>query len=150
MPNLNLTQAAHAVSKSRQTLYQHLKAGKVSATTDRDGNRVIHTSELIRVYGELKNQPTDSPDTSTDCPTGQRLTPPSDTTDTVVKLLEEQVKELKSQLTIVEAEKTRMLDDATREKDRLLSLLEKQTILLTDQRQQPRSGFFAKIFGLAA
>ncbi len=129
MPELNLTQAAATVGISRQTLYQHLKSGKVSATIDKDRNRVIHTSELIRAYGELVNIP-DAPDTSTPRQSGHTLTSKetalSDTTDTnnraLVHALGKQVDFLIGQL-----------EKADEEKKRLLGLLE--TKLLEDQRQ---------------
>ena len=155
MAELNLTQASTAVGISRQTLYQHLKNGKVSATVNHRGDRVIHTSELIRVYGELKNVPNsvDTLDTSS-VSTGQDLTPPDsrhDTVDTdlhcVIKALEDQVQFLKGELSREREENTSIKNESMKEKDRLLTLVERQTNLITDQR--PRVGFFGRIFGMA-
>ncbi|MGR3972773.1 hypothetical protein [Shewanella sp. 1180_01] len=54
MAKLNLSQAAKAVGKNRVTLWRHINTGKLSAERDRDGNPLVDTSELLRVYGELK------------------------------------------------------------------------------------------------
>lgn len=58
MTKLNLSQAAKAVGKNRVTLWRHINNGKLSAERDRDGNPLVDTSELLRVYGELKNSAT--------------------------------------------------------------------------------------------
>ncbi|WP_335919109.1 hypothetical protein [Shewanella algae] len=60
MAKLNLSQAALSVGKSRVTLWRHIKSGKLSAERDRDGNPLVDTSELLRVYGELKSIATPS------------------------------------------------------------------------------------------
>jgi len=54
MAKLNLSQAAKAVGKNRVTLWRHINTGKLSAERGRDGNPLVDTSELLRVYGELK------------------------------------------------------------------------------------------------
>lgn len=58
MAKLNLSQAAKAVGKNRVTLWRHINTGKLSAERDRDGNPLVDTSELIRVYGEIKQPAT--------------------------------------------------------------------------------------------
>lgn len=58
MAKLNLSQAAKAVGKNRVTLWRHINTGKLSAERDRDGNPLVDTSELLRVYGELKKNAT--------------------------------------------------------------------------------------------
>ena len=55
MPLFNISAAARAVCKNRATIARHIKQGRLTATTDDDGNVAIDMSELIRVYGELKN-----------------------------------------------------------------------------------------------
>lgn len=54
MAKVNLSKAAVLVGKNRTTIWRHIKQGKVSIERDRDGNPLVDTSELIRVYGELK------------------------------------------------------------------------------------------------
>lgn len=61
MAKLNLSQAAKVVGKNRVTLWRHINAGKLSAERDRDGNPLVDTSELLRVYGVLKQDATHEP-----------------------------------------------------------------------------------------
>ena len=42
------------VKKNRTTIWRHINSGKLSIERDRDGLPLVDTSELIRVYGELK------------------------------------------------------------------------------------------------
>lgn len=45
--------AAHRITgKSRTTITKHLDEGKLSFSTDDNGNRLIEASELMRVYGD--------------------------------------------------------------------------------------------------
>lgn len=54
MAKVNLSKAALLAGKNRTTIWRHIKQGKVSIERDRDGNPMVDTSELIRVYGEIK------------------------------------------------------------------------------------------------
>lgn len=53
MPQVSIAEAARLVSKDRRTIERQMKAGKLSYTTNSSGGKVIDTSELIRVFGEL-------------------------------------------------------------------------------------------------
>ncbi|WP_227650755.1 entry exclusion protein 1, partial [Klebsiella pneumoniae] len=44
--------------KARSSLYRDMAKGRVSYRTEADGGRVVDTSELIRVYGELRQDET--------------------------------------------------------------------------------------------
>ena len=48
-----VSQAAILVGKNRRTLYRHIKSGRLSYEIGNDGNQLIDTSELIRVYGSV-------------------------------------------------------------------------------------------------
>lgn len=50
---LTVAEAAVRVDKSRQTLFDKIKRGKLSATVNGDGIKVIDVSELLRVFGPL-------------------------------------------------------------------------------------------------
>lgn len=54
MPSLNLTAASRAAGVGRSTIVRALKSGRLSTTTNEQGERVIDTSELVRVFGSLK------------------------------------------------------------------------------------------------
>jgi predicted site-specific integrase-resolvase len=53
---LTFEEAAQAVGKSRATIFNYVKSGKISAV-DNSGKRQIDTSELLRVFGELQAVP---------------------------------------------------------------------------------------------
>lgn len=56
MTELNISEAAVVAGVSRATMQRKIKSGEVSARTER-GKKLIDTSELIRVFGQLKVQP---------------------------------------------------------------------------------------------
>ncbi|MFW5210135.1 hypothetical protein ACOAMZ_29515 [Pseudomonas aeruginosa] len=47
-------EAQQLTGKSRRTLYRDMAAGRLSWASEGDNSRRLETSELIRVYGELK------------------------------------------------------------------------------------------------
>ncbi|ELS5477410.1 entry exclusion protein 1 [Escherichia coli] len=49
--------------RGSSSLYRDMSSGRLSYRTDSDGGRSIETSELIRVYGELRQEGTVSRDT---------------------------------------------------------------------------------------
>ena len=55
-----VTEAAKLVGKNRRTLYRHIKAGRLSCGFAVDGSQYIDTSELLRVYGEIRDSVTDA------------------------------------------------------------------------------------------
>jgi hypothetical protein len=131
MPKINISQAAKMTGKTRTTIYKKIKSGELSAESGRDGNRLIDTAELLRVFGELV-----TPDTvSMDVHDTPQVTP----------LLERQI-------SLLEAENKRLheqIEADQREKERLLGLLEKQTLLLTHGQQEPapKASFWRRVFG---
>lgn len=54
MTQLSIAEASKLVSRDRKTLYRLIKEGKLSATTSDTGGRQVETSELIRVFGEMR------------------------------------------------------------------------------------------------
>lgn len=51
---LNLTAASRAVGVNRSTIARAVKNGRLSTTTNEQGERCIDTAELMRVFGALK------------------------------------------------------------------------------------------------
>lgn len=56
MSIVSITEAARLTSKNRRTLQRHIKSGQLSATTQSDGQPGIQIVELIRVYGEIRQE----------------------------------------------------------------------------------------------
>lgn len=54
MALLNLTAASRAVGVNRSTIARAVKNGRLSTTTNEQGERCIDTAELMRVFGALK------------------------------------------------------------------------------------------------
>ena len=54
MAQVLVSEAAKLVGKSRKSLYRHVKDGKLSVSQSVSGKTIVETSELIRVYGALR------------------------------------------------------------------------------------------------
>lgn len=93
MAKLNLSQAAKVVGKNRVTLWRHINSGKLSAERDREGNPLVDTSELIRVYGELK-----APATQGNKRKQHHETPSNDELLTLISELRKEQAEMKDML----------------------------------------------------
>lgn len=55
---VTVRQATEVTGKGRSSLYRDMAKGRLSYRTETDGGRVVDTSELIRVYGELRQDET--------------------------------------------------------------------------------------------
>ena len=54
MAQFTIAGAARAAGVGRATIQRALKAGRLSATTNEQGERVIDLTELLRVFGPLQ------------------------------------------------------------------------------------------------
>ena len=126
MARLTIKEAVEISPVSESTLRRDIKSGKVSSEKDERGRRRIDTAELARVYGQLR-QSTDSNDTqmtAVDTPENSRVNAndspdsPSDNPK-VTTLLENQVRDLKTQLEKAEQRENTLI----RERSKLLDLL---------------------------
>ena len=136
MAQLNMTDAAKTAGISRNTLYKKIKKGVISVTYDRQQNRVIDTSELVRVFGELQGMTGD--DSNGLRYPQHQVTSEEDTVNTGGDTTDKRVlEELKARVTDLQATIQRMQLEAEQSREReqrLLGLLE--TRLLTDQRKK--------------
>lgn len=144
--------AAEQVGVSRQTMFRHIKDGKVSATTDKAGQKQIELTELLRAFGEL-HTPGTRPATVTD---NLRVSRTTNATQRDNPLLQIELVRLQAQLETKAAElemaRERINELKAREhstgeeKNRLLEIIERQTLLLAApppilkpvQRQAPK------------
>jgi len=129
MAVLGLREAAAAVGVTRQTIYRYTKSGKLSAVTRDDGTQGVDTSELLRVFGSLR-------DPATVTPGGNRAGSDRNS-DT---LLHGELEALKRALAVAEsalaqaAERERTMLD---ERAKMLDMLDRQTRLLAHQPPAP-------------
>lgn len=120
MAKHSISEAAKLTGKARSTLHRHLKDGKISKEIDADGQPVIDTAELVRVYGPLQAQ--DSSDT---VPIGQHATPQQDSLlqAKIEAMMEAQIDQLRADL-----------EDARKERDDWKAQAQRLSGLLSDQR----------------
>lgn len=139
---LTVADAAVRVNKSRQTLFDKIKRGQLSATVNSDGIKVIDVSELLRVFGRLLSDDELSQNQANKA--GQAI--PSNLTSTLQLELElarlrlaHAEKELETsnrQLEEMRVRERQSIEDRTQ----LLGVIERQTLLLAAPKpaQVPR------------
>lgn len=108
MPTFNISAAARAVGTSRASIQRAIKSGRLSATTNEQGERVIDLSELLRVFGPLKQGEQASMDASMD---GEQRDTPSIAVheQVLIEVLREHLDDAREQLQQAQQEKARLL-----------------------------------------
>ena len=139
MTQVTISEAARRVGIARSTLLRHIKNGKVSKVIGKDGKPRIDTSELLRVYGDLKNS--DTGDTSDTLQENYRPIHP----DTASRYTEKDI-----EIATLRAELKAALErseEFKEERDEWRGVAKKGQALLTDAGQgTPRQGLWSRIF----
>lgn len=144
--NVRPSKAAQLAGVARSTIYKDIEDGKLCAALDGKGRKVIDVAELERVYGALS---TDDTEPSEDVRVGHIETDEKDASDNTlqheVAFLRERLQEKDVRL----REKDATIDDLRGERNRLLTLLEEQTVsvkLLTDERvrKEPKRRWWSR------
>jgi len=108
MALVSISEAARLTGKSRKTIHTYVTSGKVTKVTDTQGRPKIDTSELIRVFGDIRV--TDSKQKS-QCNFSQEVTPETVTSKVTenhqVEVLKKEIEMLRELLT----EKDKRNDD---------------------------------------
>lgn len=145
---LSVRQAAEKVGVTRQTIFKKISTGELSATNDHRGNKQIDVTELLRVYGKLQSNDSQTETTAN----SQRQSKVSmnagglqlelerakmqlQLKERELQLAEERIADLKAR----EAESKSRERDALEEKQRLLGVIEKQTLLLAAPQPATRA-----------
>ena len=143
MTKLNISQAAKTFSKDRKTIQNHIRQGKLSCEVDSNGHKLIDFAELIRVYGEPKNNSSLSPVRKSRevFPHSPPISSPI--FEEKIKLFGEQIetlledkKELKQQLREERENYHKERERLYLEKEKLLGIIERQTLILEDKREK--------------
>lgn len=129
---LTVAEAAKRVGKSRQTVFDKIKRGQLSATVNHDGNKVVDVSELLRVFGALLSD--DEVKQNQANKSGQSIT----TQLTSTLQLELERAKLQIERRDFELEQLRQKVDEMRERERtstderlrLFGIIERQSLLL--------------------
>jgi len=131
---LTVSDAAAHVGVTRQTIFKQIKAGKLSATINRNGHKQINVVELMRVYGELQ-----SPEqVAQNRVNRQHQVAPA----TATMALQLELERTKMQLELA-TERIHELKETVREvkeeKQQLLVIVDRQTLLLAAPKPAPRA-----------
>jgi DNA-binding transcriptional MerR regulator len=93
MPEISISEAAKRAGISRQKLYKnYINKGKISVSENPKGKPCIDTSEILRVFGELKNI-----DTNLDSKSDIRLQPENRGDSTQFLTLQLEVERLRAE-----------------------------------------------------
>jgi hypothetical protein len=131
MALLSISAAARASGKDRNTIKRYLKDGRLSSAKDANGNMVIDSAELVRVFGALKSGGSTSAPVASGAESSESTSIHHVTFETLreqLKAAQEREEWLKKQLE-AEQERYRSLEQ------RMLPPV------------QGKKGFFARIFG---
>lgn len=126
MANVTITEAARLTGKSTQTLYRHIKSGKLSRLPDGS----LDTSELMRVYGAMQ-------------PSVTTLSVTSDATASCHET--ENERWLKSQIEKLQQDIRELKAESLERERRLMALLENKVERHSDTNSA--GGLFGKLFG---
>lgn len=103
MALLPVSKAAELVGLNRKTMYAYVRSGKVSASKDGKGSLLIDTSELIRVFGVLRQEQDSESNTTRQLETpdiNQVMLGKMEQMARQIESLTEKVVELQKQLTL--------------------------------------------------
>jgi len=128
MTFVTISEAAKLADKSTQTIYRHIKSGKLS----RESNGTIQTAELIRVYGELKPIENHAPTPSYNIIQHNEID--------VITLLKQQIDKLESDLQALKSESLERERQGIEREKRLMALLENK------QETKSQGSLFDRLF----
>lgn len=130
MTVLGISAAARAAGVNRSTLQRAIKNGRLSTTIDAAGERGIDLSELLRVFGPLRQTPQDEP-----AATPQSAAPIAAADAAGVELLKEQLRQVQEREQQAR-ERERQFQDR---ENQLLALLRDAQRILADEQQARRN-----------
>lgn len=141
MAKVNVSEAIKLAGVSRQTFYtKYLSSGIISTEVDHQGKKCIDTSELLRVFGDIKQ---DNIDKTEDMPNRHVLTPQK---DSQVAALQVEVQLLRERM----ADKDDQIRKGEEREQRLMAQVENLTAVIkqiehrTAQQEKPR-GFWERL-----
>lgn len=154
MANLTITEAARQWRLSRQTVYNKIQSGELSASEDVSGAKVIDTSEMLRVFGEPKSAGTEAHTATPDQPISllqqleiERIK--REHAEHLKQVLTEQVQSLQAKIERLEQkEDVRDKREEERERRLLLAIEAVSKKELPAPPQPEKRSFLGKIFGL--
>ena len=133
-----LQDALKMTGRSRSQFYRDMRAGLVSYRTSQDGRREFETSELIRAYGELKQDETPERHSA-----GQAENPHVQQTERILR----ELNELKQCLTLMLEDKQDQ-DTERRHQEAEREQLQNEIAQLRQALEhEKKRGFWSRLFG---
>lgn len=133
-----LQDALKMTGRSRSQFYRDMRAGLVSYRTSQDGRREFETSELIRAYGELKQNET--PERHSE---GHAENPHDQQTERILR----ELNELKQCLTLMLEDKQAQDMDRRRQEAEREQLQNEIAQLRQALELEKKRGFWSRLFG---
>ncbi|WP_219054869.1 entry exclusion protein 1 [Escherichia coli] len=133
-----LQDALKMTGRSRSQFYRDMRAGLVSYRTSQDGRREFETSELIRAYGELKQDETPERHSA-----GQAENPHDQQTERILR----ELNELKQCLTLMLEDKQAQDTERRRQEAERIQLQNEIAQLRQALEQENKRGFWSRLFG---
>ena len=129
MAIVNKTEAARLAGCGKKRLYELIREGKISVSKDNAGREGIETSEIIRVFGEIK------PIAQGAALGDEKMAPPDQSAAIIAELRAENAG-LKTRITDLSDHIQTLKAELAAAKEREIRLL-----------PQPPKGFFSRLFG---
>ena len=133
-----LRDALKMTGRSRSQFYRDMRSGLVSYRTGRDGRREFETCELIRAYGELKQNETPERHSA-----GQAENPHDQQTERIFR----ELNELKQCLTLMLEDKQAQDMDRRRQEAEREQLQNEIAQLRQALELEKKRGFWSRLFG---
>ena len=133
-----LQDALKMTGRSRSQFYRDMRAGLVSYRTSQDGRREFETSELIRAYGELKQDETPERHSA-----GQAENPHVQQTERILR----ELNELKQCLTLMLEDKQAQDTEGRHQEAEREQLQNEIAQLRQALEQEKKRGFWSRLFG---
>ncbi|EEY3989691.1 entry exclusion protein 1 [Escherichia coli] len=133
-----LQDALKMTGRSRSQFYRDMRAGLVSYRTSQDGRREFETSELIRAYGELKQDETPERHSAV-----QAENPHDQQTERILR----ELNELKQCLTLMLEDKQAQDTERRRQEAEREQLQNEIAQLRQALEQEKKRGFWSRLFG---
>jgi hypothetical protein len=132
MPEISISEAAKRAGISRQKLYEnYINKGRISVSKNVKGKPCIDTSEILRVFGELKN--IDTSDTNSDNESDIKLQPENKDDNTPFLTLRLEVERLRAENAGLQALADERKSRIEEQRERIQGL---EVRLLEDKREQ--------------
>jgi len=140
--------AAEAVGVSKSTIYRAVKAGRISASRNDDGEYQIDLAELNRVYEPIAQRVEEramTRDATADGAVDETVVKGLDHTQWLQSLADDQRRQLREKDEVI-ADQLRIMEERDDAWRRRFEALEQKLLPAPKQAPEPPQGFWSKVF----